>query len=80
MSIAGWRDIDFPDEAEMLIHDLPEEMRWDALAEFACDRDGLNDSESADQRQERGDKESARRLLAHLPPSATPEDTRCVWH
>lgn len=94
VSVAIWRDIDFPDEAEKLISDLPEQMRWVAFAEFAAEQDGTDAPERAeqlavdaavhghleallkvaDQRQERGDKTAARRLLARVPRPGTPED------
>ncbi|GAB3901931.1 hypothetical protein GCM10029964_091470 [Kibdelosporangium lantanae] len=48
VSVAEWRDIDSPDEAERLILDLPEEVRWVALAEFVCRRDGVDDHDGAE--------------------------------
>ncbi|OXM54135.1 DUF4365 domain-containing protein [Amycolatopsis alba DSM 44262] len=94
VSVAEWRDGDFPREAEKLVQGLPEDLRWAALAEFATRRDGLEDAEGAerlaleaaaeghpgvvwtlaDERQDRGDKTAARRLLARVPDPDAPED------
>ncbi|MCX2729443.1 DUF4365 domain-containing protein [Saccharopolyspora sp. NFXS83] len=48
VSVAGWREIDFPDEGRRLIYGLPEEMRWAALAQFACDLEGVHDFDGAE--------------------------------
>ena len=49
VSIAERRDFDFRDEAEKLIYDLPEEMRWDALAAFVMSRESVDDFEGAEE-------------------------------
>lgn len=49
VSVAERRDFDFRDEAEKLIYDLPEEMRWDALAAFVMSRESVDDFEGAEE-------------------------------
>lgn len=49
VSVASWRDIDFPGEAEGLIYSLPAGMRLAALASFASDREGADDPDGAEQ-------------------------------
>ncbi|WP_348536642.1 DUF4365 domain-containing protein [Nocardia carnea] len=48
VTIAELRDFDDPDGAEQLLYDLPEEIRWDALAALVSSRDSLDDYDGAE--------------------------------
>lgn len=48
VSVADWRDLDFPDEAEHLVLSLPDGMRTAALVSFVCSREGSDNPEGAE--------------------------------
>jgi hypothetical protein len=48
LSVASWRDIEHPTEAERLIYDLPAEMKSGALAGFVLNREGSDDPVGAE--------------------------------
>jgi len=47
-SVAEWRDIDYPAEAEQLVYNLPVEMRSAALAHLVDSREGANNPDRAE--------------------------------
>jgi hypothetical protein len=48
ISVAEWRDLDFPDEAEELVNRLPADQRMAALTRLAIGRDEVDDFDRAE--------------------------------